>query len=257
MTSLSVCPSHQLSNHHTITMACLSVCQSNHSYVCHTTTLTSLSVCHTVILTSPSVRQLQDSSVCQPTHDVIRTPICLTVCLSSVTSILPSANSMVKMHMRIPVGKFPHALTLEKLPSVHTSMESSVHHSDSPSINSSPSAANLLKFPCNYEEKNMVNYMHENLVKSPSVHTLCITSVVAPIHALSIQPVCTLCITVIAPIHASPNPSIHPSDNEHQESPDEFPSTKYGEFNLSESTVKFPHDVTLPLHQVKFLEENP
>ena len=79
-----------------------------------------------------------------------------------------------------------------------------------------------IKNPCSYGEKNVVNY-HENLVKSPTIHTsyimpfgapvcalsiqpihtLRITSVVAPVHASSVQPVCTLCITsVIAPVHA-------------------------------------------------------
>ena len=86
----------------------------------------------------------------------------------------------------------------------------------------------------------------------------CITSVIAPVHASSIQPICTLCIiTVIATVRVSPIPSIHPSDDECQEFPDEFPSTKYGKKHLSEITVKFPHNVTLTLHQVKFLEETP
>ena len=161
MTGPSICLSYQSSDHHTITMACPSVWQSNHSSVCHTTTLTSPSlcqsripsVCHTIIPTSPSVCQLQDSSVCQPTHDVKRTTVWLTVCLLSVTSILPSANSMVKIPMSIPVHKFPHALNLRKLPSIHTSTDSSVHHTGSPSVSSSLSAANPLKFPCNYGRK--------------------------------------------------------------------------------------------------------
>ena len=160
MTSPSVCPSYQSSDHHTVTMACLSICQSNYSSVCHTTTPTSpslcqshiKSVCHTNIPTSPSVHQLQDLSVCQPTCDVTRTTVWLTVCLLSVMSVLPSANSTVKMPTSIPVQKFLHALNLGKLPSVCTTMDSSVHHSDSPSINSSPSAANPLKIPCNYGE---------------------------------------------------------------------------------------------------------
>ena len=131
-------------------------------------------------------------------------------------------------------------------------------YSDSLSINSSPSAANLSKVPCNYGEKNMVNYLHENLVKSPSVHTLCIASVIAPVHAPSIQPICTLCImSVIAPICASPVPSINPSNDERQEFLDGFPGTKYGEKNLSKIMVTFPHDITLTLHQAKFPEETP
>ena len=111
-----------------------------------------------------------------------------------------------------------------------------------------------------------------------SIHTLCVMSVVAPVHALSVQPVCsscdasvvapvcassvqpihTLCITsVFAPIHASPILSVVPYDDEHQEFPDGFPGSKYGEKNLSEIMVKFPHDITLTLQQAKFPEETP
>ena len=144
----------------------------------------------------------------------------------------------------------------------------------------------------------MVNYLYENPVKSPtistsyvtpfvapvhassvqpictlcitsviapihalsiqSVHTLCVMSVIAPVHALSVQPIHTLCVmSVIAPIHASPIPSIHLYDDECQEFPDGFPGTKYEEKNPSEITVKFPHNVTLTLHQAKFLQETP
>ena len=124
----------------------------------------------------------------------------------------------------------------------------------------------------------MVNYLHKNAAKSPSVSTsyvmpfgapvhalsvqsictLCITSVITPVHALSIQLVCTLCIaSVVAPIHASPILSVCPSNDECQEFLDEFPGTKYGEKNPSEIMVKFPDDVTLTLHQVKFPEETP
>ena len=54
-------------------------------------------------------------------------------------------------------------------------------------------------------------------------------SVIAPIHALSIQPICTSCImSVIAPIHALPSPSVHPYDKQHQEFPDGFASYNYG-----------------------------
>ena len=64
-------------------------------------------------------------------------------------------------------------------------------------------------------------------------------------------------MSVIAPVHALPIPSIHPSDNEHQEFLDEFPCTKYGEKNASEIMVIFSHNATLTLHQTKFLEETP
>ena len=62
-------------------------------------------------------------------------------------------------------------------------------------------------------------------------------------------------MSVIAPIRALPVPSILPYDDEHQEFPDGFPGTNYGEKNRSEIMVKFPHDVTLTLQQAKFLEE--
>ena len=89
---------------------------------------------------------------------------------------------------------------------------------------------------------------------NPSVHCALHLS----LHALSIQPIHTSCITaVVAPIHALPVPSVHPSDDECQEFLDGFPSTKYGEKNLSEIMVKFPDDVTLTLNQVKFVEETP
>ena len=136
MKSLSVCPSYQLSDHHTTTMACPSICQSIQSSGCHTTTKTSPSlcqshipsVCHNIIPTSPSVCQSQDSSVCQPICDVTRNTICLTVCSSSVASVLPSANSTVKMPTCIPVQNFLHALSPGKLPFTHTSTDSSIHH---------------------------------------------------------------------------------------------------------------------------------
>ena len=304
--SLSICQPHDTSIHHTNIMTSPSVCPSIHSSGHHATIKTSPSlcqsripsVCHNVIPTSLSICQFQDSSVCKPTRDVINPTIWLTVCSSSVTSILPSANPTVKMPMSTPVRNFPHDQNLGKIPFIHTSTELSVHHTDSPSVNSSLSAANLSKIPCNYGEKNVVNYLHENLVKSPTistlymmpfsapVHALCIqpicsscdtsviapvdassiqpvhsscdTSVVAPVCALSMQPVRTLCVTsVFAPVHASPVLSVLPYDDKHQEFPDGFPSTKYGEKTPSEITVKFPHDVTLTLQQAKFPDETP
>ena len=83
----------------------------------------------------------------------------------------------------------------------------------------------------------MVYYLHEIPVKSPSVHTSSVTSVITPVHALSI-------------------PSIHPSDDKCQEILDKFPCINYGEKFLSDITVKIPDDITLTLHLVKF-RENP
>ena len=268
-------PQSTSSDHHTTSRTSLSLCQSH-----------IVSVCHNVIPTSPSICQSHDSSVCYPTRDVIIPTIWPTVCLSSVMPILPSANPMVKMPTSIPVQNFLHEQNSGKIPFVRTPMESSVHHSDSPFVNSSPSAAYPSKIPCNYGENTTVNYLHENPVKSPTVsasyaqpvHSSCIMSVVAPICALYAQPVRSSCIpsdiapvrassirpihtscvmSVFAPIHASPVPSVLPYDDEIQEFPDGFPSTNYGEKNLSETMVKFPHNVTLTLQQAKFLEETP
>ena len=155
MTSLSVCLSYQMSDHHTINMASPSICQSNHLSVYHTANTTSLSicqthipsVCHTVMLTSPSVCQLHDLTVCQPTCDVTRNTVWLTVCPSSVTSILPSANFMVKMPMSLPAQKFPNMNYPGKFLSVYTSLDSSVHHPGNLFVNLSPSAANPSKSP--------------------------------------------------------------------------------------------------------------
>ena len=84
----------------------------------------------------------------------------------------------------------------------------------------------------------MVYYLYEIPVKIPTVHPLSVMSVIAPISASSIL-------------------SVHPSDDEHQEIPEEFPVTptpiKYGENFLA----KYPDDVTLTLCNVKFLEKVP
>ena len=95
-----------------------------------------------------------------------------------------------------------------KFLSVCTSSDSSVDQSGSPSITSSPSADNQSKFPSNHGEKNAVNYLHEILVEILTASTLSVPSVVAPICALSVL-------------------SIHLSDDEHQEIPDEFHGTNY------------------------------
>ena len=61
------------------------------------------------------------------------------------------------------------------------------------------------------------------------------------IHALSVQPICTLCITsAVAPICASPIPSIQPSVDKHQEFLNEFPGTKYGGENPIPNNSKIP-----------------
>ena len=64
-------------------------------------------------------------------------------------------------------------------------------------------------------------------------------------------------MSVIAPIHASSIPSIHPSDDEHQEILDKFPGTIYGEKTPSKFMAKPPDNITLTLHQAQFLEKTP
>ena len=88
----------------------------------------------------------------------------------------------------------------------------------------------------------MVNYLHKILVKSPSIHTSSVTSVIAPIYAMSVL-------------------SVHPSDDKCQEIMDKFPSTNYGENFpveiMAKIMAKIPEDITLTLHQVKFSEKTP
>ena len=136
---------------------------------------------------------------------------------------------MVKIPTIIPVQNFPKHENPGKLLSVCTSSDSSVNPSGSLSITLSPSAENSSKVASNHGENNTANYLHEILVKSPSIHPSCTMSVVAPICASSI-------------------PSVYPSDNECQEILDEFPCTNYGEKFPSEIMVKLPDDVTLTLH---------
>ena len=70
-------------------------------------------------------------------------------------------------------------------------------------------------------------------VHASSIQPICSLydmSVIAPVCASSVQPVSTSCtMSVFAPIHASPVPSVFPYDDERQEFPNGFPGTKYGE----------------------------
>ena len=57
-----------------------------------------LSISHTVsTMTSPSICQSHDSSVCEPKHDSTWNSIHPSVCSSSVLSVEPSAKFMVKI----------------------------------------------------------------------------------------------------------------------------------------------------------------
>ena len=119
----------------------------------------------------------------------------------------------MKIPTRIPYrNPFPYYHGTGKFPFVCTLTESSVHHSDSPSVNSSPFAAFPSKLPGNYGENSMVNYLHEIPVKSPTVSTSYDTSVIAPVRAtyvpfvceLYVRPVRTSCVmSDVAPVRAS------------------------------------------------------
>ena len=151
MTSLSICPSHQMSVHHTFLMISPSVCQSTQMSDCHTIDMASPSVCqtynsyvcHSLIQTSLSICQLHDSSVCQPKCDSTWNSVWKAVCPSSVLSVLPSAKFMVKTPMSSPIQKFPYMQHPGKLPTIHTSMDSSVNPPGSLSITLSPSDESL------------------------------------------------------------------------------------------------------------------
>ena len=90
-------------------------------------------------------------------------------------------------------------------------MDLSVHHTDSPSINLSLSAANPSIIPCNYGEKTTVNYLHKNQIKSPTISTLYVTPFGAPVHALSIQPIHShaICLSLHPSMDHPCNLSIH------------------------------------------------
>ena len=99
-----------------------------------------------------------------------------------------------------------------KLPSIHTSTDSSVNPSGSLSITSSPSTEKLSIIPGNNGEKHAVNYLHKILVKSPSIHTSYGTPVIAPVHASSIPSIHTsYAMSVTALVCASSVPSVHTS----------------------------------------------
>ena len=73
-----------------------------------------------------------------------------------------------------------------------------------------------------------------------------------------IPPVGTLSVTfVIAPISALSIPSIHPSDDECQEIPEEIPGTDYAEKYPVEITAKIPDNITQTLCNMKFPEKTP
>ena len=104
--------------------------------------------------------------------------------------------------MKIPAYAIPR-----KTP-FHLDINGFICQSISPSFISSLSADKMSKFPGKNGENPTVNYLHKILVKSPSVHTLYSTSVVAPIHASSVPSIHTLYDTsVIAPVPYYP--SIH------------------------------------------------
>ena len=68
-----------------------------------------VSICHTISnMTSLSICQLHDSSVCQPKCDSTWNSIHPSVCLSSVLSVQQLAKFMAKIPMHIAVQNFPN-----------------------------------------------------------------------------------------------------------------------------------------------------
>ena len=64
-------------------------------------------------------------------------------------------------------------------------------------------------------------------------------------------------MSVEAPISALSVPSVHPSDNEHQEIPDEIAGTNHGEIFLAKIVSKISDDITLTQCNVKLPEKTP
>ena len=97
-----------------------------------------VSVCHrnTINMTSPFLCRSHDSSVCQSKCDSTWNSVHPSGCPSSVLSIQPSAYFMVIIPMISPGQNFPKLQFTGKLLSVHTSLDSSVDPSGSPSITS-------------------------------------------------------------------------------------------------------------------------
>ena len=133
ITSLSICQTHEMSVRHVMKTKSPSICQPHVRFVYHTNIMKSPSVCpskqssdrHTTAKTSPSLSQSRILSVC---HNIIQTSpsVCPTrdarhtVCSSSVMSVLPSANYMVKIPMSIPVRNFLQEQNPGKLSFVRT-----------------------------------------------------------------------------------------------------------------------------------------
>ena len=150
-----------------------------------------VSVCHTVsTMTSPSVCQSHDLSVCQTRHDFTWKSVHLSVCLLSLLSIQPSAKFMVKIPMSITGQHFPKSNSQENsLLSVHhwiclsilqAVCESLCHHQlKTPS-----------KLSSNLGEKTAANYMNEILVK----HSLYFISYVC--HCTHQCIVCSICPSI-------------------------------------------------------------
>ena len=123
-----------------------------------------------------------------------------------------------------------------KFLSACASLDLSVNPSGSPSFTPSPLAENPSKFPSIIMGENTVNYLHKLPVKIPTAHSSSVMSAIAPICASSVL-------------------SVDPSDDEHQEIPDEFPGTNHREKFPAKITTKIPDNVTPTLCKVKFPEK--
>ena len=105
-----------------------------------------VSVCHTINMTSLSICQLHDSSVCQHKCDSTWNCVHQSVCPSSVSSVQPSAKYMVSENTNeYYFSKFPYVQNPERFLSIYTSSDSSVDPPGSPSVSLSLSAENPSK----------------------------------------------------------------------------------------------------------------
>ena len=75
-----------------------------------------VSVCHTITMTSPSICQLHDSSVCPPKCDSTWNSICPSVCPLSALSVQPSAKIHSDNTHEYCCMKFPKHLNPRKIP---------------------------------------------------------------------------------------------------------------------------------------------
>ena len=174
-----------------------------------------VSICHTVsTMTSSSICQLHDSSVCQSKHDSTWKSINPPVCPLSIPSIQPSAKFAVKIPMSIAVSSFLKVQFMGKFSSVHTSSDLSVdpsgsHHSH-----------------CHHQLKTHQNSPNGKLpAQNPSKNTHSPYIICYACHCTHPFIVHSVCLSIRQQTSGIP---------------EEFPSTNYGEKYPAEIMAKNP-----------------